>query len=75
MRSKFLCVSLRGAYQYVFLQIESELVWCLAHIEASIDFSTEGLDVVDQNVLIQKLQTLSKQLQDHRKKLSSRKNY
>lgn len=53
---------LEGRVSKVFLQIESELVWCLAHIEASIDFSTEGLDVVDQNVLIQKLQTLSKQL-------------
>jgi tRNA modification GTPase len=61
-----LTVSLRqleGKTSKEFLTIESELIWCLAHIEASIDFSTEGLDVVDQNVLIQKLKNIQKDLQ------------
>jgi tRNA modification GTPase len=35
--------------------IENELTWCLAHIEASIDFSTEGLETTSQETLIQKL--------------------
>lgn len=41
-----------------FDRMESELTWCLAHIEASIDFSTEGIDVVDTQVLIQKLKEI-----------------
>lgn len=40
--------------------IEDELTWCLAHIEAGIDFSTEGLEVVEDTVLIEKLLQLSK---------------
>jgi tRNA modification GTPase len=53
---------LEGKTSKDFLNIESELIWCLAHIEASIDFSTEGLDIVDPNVLIEKLRALSQQL-------------
>lgn len=63
--SSALKVSLRqleGRVSTLFLNIESELIWCLAHIEASIDFSTEGLEVVDQQVLIRKLQDISLQL-------------
>ena len=36
-----------------------ELTWCLAHIEASIDFSEQGIDVVDTKVLIKKLINIS----------------
>lgn len=46
---------LGGKLSEVFKKIVSELTWCLAHIEASIDFSTEGLDVVDNTVLEKKL--------------------
>lgn len=46
---------LGGKLSEIFQRIVSELTWCLAHIEASIDFSTEGLDVVDNNVLENKL--------------------
>ncbi len=44
-------------------QIENDLIWCLAHIEASIDFSTEGLEVVDNSVLLSKVLGLKDQLQ------------
>ncbi len=54
---------LEGKTSKEFLAIESEMIWCLAHIEASIDFSTEGLDVVDQNILIQKLKKIKQDLQ------------
>ena len=33
----------------------SDLTWCLAHIEASIDFAEQGIEVVDPNILILKL--------------------
>lgn len=46
-----------------YLKIESDLTWCLAHIEASIDFSTEGIDVVDQKVLLNKIQEIKKSLE------------
>lgn len=62
---------LDGQVSKDFLQMESELIWCLAHIEASIDFSTEGLDVVDNQVLIQKLEKISTDLQ---KKIQSFKS-
>ena len=42
--------------------LESELTWCLAHIEASIDFSTEGLDVIDPKTLIDKLLDIKSQI-------------
>ena len=35
--------------------IEDDLTWCLAHMEASIDFSTEGIEVVDLSELKYKL--------------------
>lgn len=62
---EFLKLSLRQLDGYVsktFIHIEDQLTWCLAHIEASIDFSTEGIDVVDNNVLIDKLFEIQKQL-------------
>ncbi len=58
---------LEGKTSKIFTQMESEITWCLAHIEASIDFSTEGLDVIDNNKLILKL----KELNDGLKKLHS----
>lgn len=58
-------VSLRqldGKASRQFLRIESDLVWCLAHIEASIDFSTEGLDVISNSGLIERLKSLEIEL-------------
>lgn len=49
---------LQGHVSKQFEKLESELTWCLAHIEASIDFSTEGIDVVDPQVLLQKLKLI-----------------
>lgn len=41
----------------------SDLTWCLAHIEASIDFSEQGVETVDADILIQKLRMISSSLQ------------
>lgn len=49
---------LEGHVSNSFNKIEDELTWSLAHIEASIDFSTEGIDVVDPLVLIEKLTSI-----------------
>jgi tRNA modification GTPase len=46
---------LEGKTSDLFKQSESDIIWCLAHIEASIDFSTEGLDVISDSGLIDKL--------------------
>lgn len=62
---------LDGQVSKDFLLMESELIWCLAHIEASIDFSTEGLDVIDNQVLIQKLEKIATDL---KKKIDSFKS-
>lgn len=59
-------ISLRqldGKTSALFKNIESDIIWCLAHIEASIDFSTEGLDVISNVGLIEKLENLKLELQ------------
>ena len=58
LSAKIAMRQLDGHISKNYLKIESDLTWCLAHIEASIDFSTEGIDVVDQNVLQIKLQEI-----------------
>jgi len=46
---------LMGGLSQKIESIENQMTWCLAHIEASIDFSTEGLETTSQNELIVKL--------------------
>ena len=58
-------ISLRqldGKVSDLFKKLESEMTWCLAHIEASIDFSTEGIDIVNDSGLIHKLKDLNEEL-------------
>jgi tRNA modification GTPase len=56
---------LQGHLSADFQTIENELLWILAHLEASIDFSTEGLETVSTSELSDR--TLS--LMDHVQKL------
>lgn len=59
-------VALRQLDGYVSKEFEnniSDLTWCLAHIEASIDFIEQGIEVVDNQVLIQKLKTILNSLE------------
>jgi tRNA modification GTPase len=53
---------LKGDLSKNLEKLESDLTWSLAHIEAGIDFSTEGLEVVDQKVLVGKLEGVKKEL-------------
>lgn len=58
-------ISLRqldGQTSNLFKKTESDLTWCLAHIEASIDFSTEDIDVINDSGLIHKLKDLRAEL-------------
>ncbi len=54
---------LQGDISKKYEVLESDLTWCLAHIEASIDFSTEGIDVVDPKILLQKLSDIKGDLE------------
>ncbi|PIS09944.1 MAG: tRNA uridine-5-carboxymethylaminomethyl(34) synthesis GTPase MnmE [Bdellovibrio sp. CG10_big_fil_rev_8_21_14_0_10_47_8] len=46
---------LQGDLSDELVKIEDILVWCLAHLEASIDFSSEGIEVVKQSDLETKM--------------------
>ncbi len=54
---------LQGDISKKYEVLESDLTWCLAHIEASIDFSSEGIEVVDPKILIQKLTNIKGELE------------
>ena len=55
---------LKGQLSHKLESIEDDMTWILAHAEASIDFSTEGIDVVDNTVVIQKLKMIEASLTD-----------
>lgn len=55
---------LKGQLSHKLESIEDDMTWILAHAEASIDFSTEGIDVVDNTVVIQKLKIIEASLTD-----------
>ncbi len=54
---------LQGSVSKELTAIEDLMIWCLAHMEASIDFSAEGLEVVSDNILLDKITGLKVQLQ------------
>lgn len=58
---------LKGSLSKKLEMIEDEMTWILAHAEASIDFSTEGIKVVDDDVVQVKLS----KIEDHLKELVS----
>lgn len=47
---------LRGELSGELEHIESEITWAMAHIEAGIDFSTENIEVVDNKILVDKVE-------------------
>jgi tRNA modification GTPase len=49
---------LRGELSIEYARIEDGLVWLLAHLEASIDFSTEGIEIVPKDEAIRRVQEL-----------------
>ena len=61
--SKVALRQLDGHVSQKFEELISDLTWALAHIEASIDFSEQGVQVVDPLVLIEKLRGVASGLQ------------
>lgn len=49
---------LKGELSGKLTQLKDDIVWCLAHIEAGIDFSEQGITVVEDTVLISKLENV-----------------
>jgi tRNA modification GTPase len=47
---------LKGELSSKLTNLKEDIVWCLAHIEAGIDFSEQGITVVEDRVLIEKLE-------------------
>ncbi len=49
---------LQGSVSKELYEIEDLMIWCLAHMEASIDFSTEDIEVVQDQQLLDKIQSI-----------------
>lgn len=54
---------LDGHISKQFAALISELTWCLAHIEANIDFSEQGIEVTETKTLINKLKIITATLE------------
>ncbi|RYZ63252.1 MAG: tRNA uridine-5-carboxymethylaminomethyl(34) synthesis GTPase MnmE, partial [Proteobacteria bacterium] len=54
---------LKGQLSQRLESIENEITWLMAHLEAGIDFSTEGLDLVSDAVVTEKLTIIESGLQ------------
>jgi len=55
---------LKGGLSEKILKIEEQLIWCLAHLEANIDFSQEGLQSASSEMLLLQLASLESELAD-----------
>jgi tRNA modification GTPase len=55
---------LKGQLSNKLEEVEDDMTWILAHAEASIDFSTEGIDVVDNSVVQVRLKKIEATLKD-----------
>jgi len=49
---------LQGHLSVDFARIEDDLVWILAQLEASIDFSSEGIEVIPSEILLDRAEDL-----------------
>lgn len=47
---------LKGDLSEKVRQVEDDIIWSLANLEAAIDFSTEDIDVLSKNEILQRLQ-------------------
>lgn len=56
---------LKGSLSEKLEKVEDDMTWILAHAEASIDFSTEGIEVIEDNVVqvrLRKVEAVLKEL-------------
>lgn len=55
---------LKGTLSHKLEEIEDDMTWILAHAEASIDFSTEGIEVIEENVIQVRLKKIEAGLKE-----------
>lgn len=55
---------LKGSVSHKLEDIENDMTWILAHAEAGIDFSTEDIKVVDNTVVLNRLDRIEKSLEE-----------
>jgi tRNA modification GTPase len=55
---------LGGEFSKKLKNIENDLIWCLAHLEASIDFSTEDIEVVSDELLNKKFSSITSNIKE-----------
>lgn len=55
--SKLALRQLKGELSAQIVSLKENIIWCLAHIEAGIDFSEQNITVVEDHILIQKLES------------------
>lgn len=53
---------LKGQLSQKIETLENDIIWLMAHLEAGIDFSTEGLELVSSEVVSQRLSEIEKGL-------------
>jgi tRNA modification GTPase len=55
---------LKGSLSHKLEVIEDDMTWILAHAEASIDFSTEGIQVIEDDVVQTRLKKIEQNLKE-----------
>lgn len=55
---------LKGSVSEKLEEIENDMTWILAHAEAGIDFSTEGITVVETDIVLDRLNKIEKSLEE-----------
>ncbi|AFY03449.1 tRNA uridine-5-carboxymethylaminomethyl(34) synthesis GTPase MnmE [Bdellovibrio bacteriovorus] len=55
---------LKGTLSQKLEEIEDDMTWILAHAEASIDFSTEGIEVIEENIIQVRLKKIEAGLKE-----------
>lgn len=55
LSAKLALRQLKGDLSSAIKKVEDEILWCLAHIEASIDFSSEDIEIIQDHTLLNKL--------------------
>ncbi len=55
LSAKLALRQLKGDLSSKIKKLEDEILWCLAHIEASIDFSSEDIEIIQDHTLLNKL--------------------
>lgn len=55
---------LKGSVSHKLEEIENDMTWILAHAEAGIDFSTEGIKVVENDIVLSRLDKIEKGLEE-----------